>query len=269
MNLKSLAVRSISGTVYCAIIVICILLGVEAVTIMLSVFGALAVIEFTKICSDLSVRRIPTLLLDIAGIICLCFTPIYIFPILLWLAVMVCRFIEELYIKDPEPIRNLAHSMMNQIYIGIPLASAAGLASWFGSSHILLLVFLFLWINDTGAFLVGCTIGKHRLFERISPKKSWEGFWGGVVINLIAAALLCTYCNNFFELPQQLWIWLSTAAIVSIFGTFGDLVESLIKRSLHIKDSGNIIPGHGGILDRIDSLLLAAPAVLLFLFMVI
>lgn len=264
MDLKKLTVRTLSGIIYCGIIIGCILAGHEAVAIMASVFGVLAIIEFSKICSDLNVRRIPTLLLDIAGCVSLCFG-VYIFPILLWIAIMIGRFIEELYINDEHPLRNLAHSMMSQIYIGVPLGCAVGISYMFNKPETLLAVFLFLWINDTGAFLVGSTIGRHRLFERISPKKSWEGFFGGLIFNLAAAFIFCKYCSDFFGLESNLPLWLGLSVVVSIFGTWGDLVESLIKRTLHIKDSGKILPGHGGILDRIDSLLLAAPAVLVYL----
>ncbi len=264
MDLKKLTTRTLSGIVYCGIIICCILLGRDAVAVMASVFAVISVLEFSKICSELSTRHIPTLLLDIAGCICLCFSP-YKYPVLLWVAVMTARFIEELYINDQNPLRNLAHSLMSQIYIGVNLGCAVGIASLFNRPETLLVVFLFLWINDTGAFLVGCTFGKHRLFERISPKKSWEGFFGGLAFNLIAAFIFCSYCNEFFGLERNILMWIGLAAVVTVFGTWGDLVESLIKRTLQIKDSGNLIPGHGGILDRIDSLLLAAPAVLIYL----
>lgn len=267
MEFKKLLTRTISGLIYCALIICAILVGKTAVAILAALFGVLAIIEFGKISGDLDSRRIPTLLLDIAGCISLCFID-WIFPLLLWLAIMVGRFIEELYIKDERPIENLAHSMLSQIYIAFPLACMALIASLFAKTEILLAVFLFIWINDTGAFLVGCTLGRHRLFERISPKKSWEGFIGGWLFNLIAAALFSIYCSDFFGLDGGLLQWLGLGSVVTIFGTWGDLVESMIKRSLHIKDSGNIIPGHGGILDRIDSLLLAAPASLIYLILI-
>jgi phosphatidate cytidylyltransferase len=126
--------------------------------------------------------------------------------------------------------------------------------------YILLALFITIWVNDTGAYLVGITLGKHRLFERISPKKSWEGFFGGAIFALISGyvfSLLITEIN--------LIEWLIFSEIVVVFGTFGDLIESLIKRTVHVKDSGNLIPGHGGLLDRFDSLLLAAPAIFIYL----
>mgnify|MGYP003461984886 FL=1 len=127
----------------------------------------------------------------------------------------------------------------------------------------LLAIFIFIWLNDTGAYCVGTLIGKHRLFERISPKKSWEGFWGGLILCVISGIAIATWLNSYFNGPQ-LYGWIVLAAIVSIFSTWGDLCESLIKRSIGVKDSGKILPGHGGILDRIDSLLLVSPTALLF-----
>ena len=124
----------------------------------------------------------------------------------------------------------------------------------------LLAVFVTIWVNDTGAYLVGVTLGKHRLFERISPKKSWEGFIGGALF-----ALLSGYIFSLFIPEINLLNWMIFSELIVIFGTFGDLTESLIKRTLEVKDSGNIIPGHGGLLDRFDSMLLAAPVIYLFL----
>ena len=120
--------------------------------------------------------------------------------------------------------------------------------------------FIFIWINDTGAFLVGITIGHHRLFERISPKKSWEGFAGGLIFSLMTAWIFSLFYDN-FSLIQ----WLGFSLTISISSTFGDLCESLLKRTIHIKDSGHILPGHGGLLDRFDSVLLAAPAAYIYL----
>lgn len=223
--------------------------------------SALACIEFTKINHDLSPNRIPALILDIVGCWCFCFA-FFGYPIILWVGVMVCRMVLELYIKDPRPIHSLGVSLMMQIYIGVPM----GIMSFIGyvlNPMIMLAVFFLIWINDTGAFLVGSLCGRHRLFERISPKKSWEGFWGGFAFSVGAALLFFYYCNNFFGMEKlhATWqAWVLLGVIVSCFGTWGDLVESLIKRSLHIKDSGHLIPGHGGILDRIDSLLLVLPA---------
>ena len=125
---------------------------------------------------------------------------------------------------------------------------------------LLLSFFALIWIYDTGAYLFGVTFGKHRLFERISPKKSWEGAIGGAIFAILASLLI----NHLFPGYLTVLQWIGFAFIVVVFGTWGDLVESMIKRSLNVKDSGNLIPGHGGILDRIDSSLLAGPAVVIY-----
>lgn len=264
MDLKKLAIRTLSGIIYCGIIVGCTLSGISAISAMISAFAILAIIEFTKITEGEINKRFLPLSLDIIGALCICCS-YYIMPMLLWPFVIVCRLIVELYLKNDNPIKSLSISMMTQIYIGVPLASLVWIADCGVKTSALLAIFFFLWINDTGAFISGTLLGRHRLFERISPKKSWEGFFGGYLFNLIAAALFATYCPGFFGLGDNICFWIILATIVTIFGTWGDLVESLIKRSLHVKDSGNIIPGHGGILDRIDSLLLAAPVVLIYL----
>ncbi len=130
--------------------------------------------------------------------------------------------------------------------------------------YVLLAMFILIWLSDTGAFCVGSLMGRHKLFKRISPKKSWEGFFGGLLFCLAASAFFYFYGNGVFGY-LNLWQLLGMGAVVCVFGTWGDLVESLIKRSLGVKDSGSLLPGHGGILDRIDSLLLVTPALLLYL----
>ncbi len=266
MNLKKLLVRTVSGLVYCLLIVTCIFFETNGVAFLAALFSILGCIEFSKMCHDYSRVTLPTLLLDIAGCLALVTVAGGVSP-LVWIAVMVCRFIEELYIRSDNPLKNIAHSMMSQVYIGLPMALMVYLSSMI-DANIVLAIFLFLWINDTGAFLVGSSIGHHRLFERVSPKKSWEGFFGGLAFTLGAAALFRTCFNGFFGLGEHshlMLVWLGLGAVVSIFGTWGDLVESLMKRTLNVKDSGNLIPGHGGILDRIDSLLLALPAAVIYL----
>jgi phosphatidate cytidylyltransferase len=121
-------------------------------------------------------------------------------------------------------------------------------------------VFFFIWCNDTGAFFVGCSIGRHKMFERISPKKTWEGFFGGAAVAIIAGIVF----SRFFAV-MNIWQWIGMAATVVAAGTLGDLVESSMKREMEIKDSSNILPGHGGMLDRFDSTLLAIPCVLVYL----
>lgn len=269
MDLKNLGMRTLSGLVYCLIVVGCIFIGEYGVLALSVAFSVACCLEFAKISNDMNNRTLPNLILDIAGCVCLC-CAYNIYPLVIWLAIMIMRGILQLYIISDRPLHGLAHSYMSQIYIGIPMGVMSFIAFEF-SPMIILAIFFLIWINDTGAYLVGCSIGKHRLFERISPKKSWEGFFGALFFCLGASALFYFFGNSFYGMNRinaNLGIWLGLGAIVTVFGTWGDLIESMIKRNLHIKDSGNIIPGHGGILDRIDSLLLVLPTVFVY-FMII
>lgn len=263
MKLKSWLLRSISGVIYVGIIVSCIFLGTVPFSIMAAVIGIGAVIELKKICEGVTEKSLPTLILDATGIVFLVFGWLW-YPLLGWIGLYLCRMVLQLYVKNDKPIRDLAISLMTQIYIGLPISIMTFMGKYIGL-HFILAIFLLIWINDTGAFVVGTLLGKHRLFERISPKKSWEGFYGGIVFTLLTGWLFAIRGGNFWDLRFDVITWLIFALVVTIFSTCGDLVESLMKRSLHIKDSGNIIPGHGGILDRIDSLLLVMPAVLIFI----
>ena len=187
-----------------------------------------------------------------------------------YLFILLYLMISELYLRRENPINNWAYSMLSQMYVALPFALLNVLAflnkpeySSVNYEYILpLSVFIFIWINDTGAYCVGSLIGKHRLFERISPKKSWEGSIGGGVFAIIAAFVLW----HFFPV-MPLIEWVGLAIVVVIFGTWGDLTESLMKRHLGIKDSGNILPGHGGMLDRFDSALMAIPAAVVYIYL--
>ena len=130
--------------------------------------------------------------------------------------------------------------------------------------HLPLAFLLMLWASDTGAYLFGRKLGKTKLFERHSPKKSWEGFFGGVFTSVLVAFIISLFFKEISSL-----VWIGMAVLVVTFGTLGDLVESMLKRSLNVKDSGNILPGHGGILDRFDGLLIAAPVVFTYLYLVL
>lgn len=191
------------------------------------------------------------------------FLLLYFSPFLLYFLFL---FIRELYNVKTEPLKNLAFTLLGHFYITLPFSLLTLLAfypikgdityKW----YMVLSIFIFIWVNDSGAYLVGSKIGKRRLFERISPKKSWEGFWGGVVFAILSAAVFGYYIT---VIP--IYMWMGLAFIVSIAGVFGDLCESMIKRILGVKDSGNILPGHGGMLDRFDAILFAIPAALLYM----
>lgn len=270
MDLKKILIRAVSGLVYCGIIVGCVLIGEPGILVLGALLAVTSCLEFAKISNELTSKTAPVLILDIAGCFCLCLGYLG-YTLIIWLAVMIARMVEQLYIYSDRPLRDLAHSFMSQIYIGIPLGIMTAIA-WVLNPMIVLAIFILIWINDTGAFIFGCTLGRHKLFERISPKKTWEGFVGGLLCSIGASALFFCFGNSFFGMDAihaNLGIWLGLGAIVSVFGTWGDLIESMIKRNLHIKDSGTIMPGHGGILDRIDSLLLALPAVAVYFSLII
>lgn len=264
--MKNIITRTLSGLIYCAIIIAAVWFGADTTALLAILFSVLGIIEYIKISGGLTRNRIPVILLDVAGSIALSMWA-YILPLLFWVCIVIIRSIMELYLNEESPLKSLAYSIFGQIYIAAPLGCLVAFPEWLGceTGRMLLALFFLIWINDTGAFIVGCSIGKHRLFERISPKKSWEGFFGGLIFSVAAAWLFGTLCPDFFGFHGSLPMWGIFAIIVTVFSTWGDLIESMIKRTLHIKDSGNIIPGHGGILDRIDSLLLAAPAAFIFL----
>jgi phosphatidate cytidylyltransferase len=186
---------------------------------------------------------------------------------------IVIVLIAELFRKKENPINNWAYFLLGQIIIALPFSllnfigfmvtdNPGMLFSGAGEYNPLMLmaVFVTIWVNDTGAYIFGVTLGKHRMFERVSPKKSWEGFIGGGL-----TALLSGYIFSLIVPEISLIQWLIFSEIVVIFGTFGDLMESLMKRTVHVKDSGDVIPGHGGLLDRFDSMLLVAPAIFIYL----
>ncbi|MGV3761503.1 phosphatidate cytidylyltransferase [Parapedobacter sp.] len=182
--------------------------------------------------------------------------------LLLFIPLVAAAFIIPLYQNNGKPFGGIAYTLLGLVYVVLPFVAFFSLGFVTGAfDHRLPLGFmLILWGNDTGAYLAGKFLGKHRLFERISPNKTWEGFVGGVLLALITALVLAHY---FAVLVS--WQWVGMALVISLFGTFGDLVESMLKRSQQVKDSGAVLPGHGGVLDRFDGLLFAAPAVLVFL----
>ena len=182
-------------------------------------------------------------------------------------AYLLVRFTVQLYLSSRNAVADVQQSLGALLYVAFPISLLNTIASDF-SPRIVLAMFIFIWLNDTGAFLVGCTIGKHRLFERISPKKSWEGVAGGaafVIAASIAFACVPWMKEVFNPINLSVATWIALGVVTVIASTLGDLFESLLKRTAGVKDSGNIIPGHGGILDRIDSLLFVTLATVIIL----
>jgi phosphatidate cytidylyltransferase len=179
----------------------------------------------------------------------------------------------ELYRKQDRPFDSLSHTFFSVLYTAVPFSlfpfsafSQTGLDSILPhnsivfSPGIIIGFFILIWTNDTGAYLIGISVGKHRLMERISPKKSWEGFFGGLILAVMVAWLLSGWLGVIGS-----YGWIIVSIIISIAGTYGDLIESMLKRSLGVKDSGTIMPGHGGFLDRFDSVVLSFPLVYLYI----
>ncbi len=170
----------------------------------------------------------------------------------------------ELYRNSPNPLKNWSLTFASQVYIALPFALLPLLSvTTYGYTWVYVIcMFVFIWVNDSGSYLVGSALHNvfpAKLFERLSPKKTWVGSIGGAVLTLAVAVGL-----SFWDKSLTLLEWLGFAAVVVLFGTWGDLVESMLKRQLGIKDSGNVLPGHGGMLDRFDSALLAIPATVLY-----
>jgi len=185
----------------------------------------------------------------------------YFFAILLILIL----FISQLYYKNEDHFKSVAFTLFGIIYIVLPFSALTFIGfSGINNDHytydFILAMFIMIWVNDSGAYIIGSLIGKRKLFERISPKKTWEGTIGGFLVTLIAA-----YVISIWFTALNLNEWLIFAGIVVVFGTYGDLVESLLKRKVGVKDSGNIMPGHGGLLDRFDSTFFVAPMIFLYL----
>jgi phosphatidate cytidylyltransferase len=172
----------------------------------------------------------------------------------------------ELFRKSATPFLNAASSLLGLIWVVLPLAMLNGFFNhangpgWLQSGA-LLGFFIILWMYDSGAYIFGSLFGRHRMIERISPRKSWEGFLGGSLVGLLTAYMISASFIEFSFLQ-----WMMIALLIIVFGTFGDLVESMLKRSTGVKDSGSILPGHGGILDRFDAVFLAAPPVYLLIY---
>jgi phosphatidate cytidylyltransferase len=172
-------------------------------------------------------------------------------------------FIKLYKAKDEKPFKNIAYTFLGIIYVALPFALLTVLAFIQNDTYdpnIVLGCLFLLWASDSGAYFAGTKFGKTKLFERVSPKKSWEGSVGGLIAAMGVAYIISLYYTNYAP-----WQWFSIGFIIVVAGTYGDLVESLFKRSMNIKDSADTIPGHGGFLDRFDGLLLSIPFIITFL----
>lgn len=277
--MKNFIIRTITGIIFVAAIVASFLRP-EAMVLLFSIVTGLTVWEFTGLVNEREHVTVNRFICTVAAVY-LFFAMTYYCSDLYggaaksvvfipYLVTIIYLLISELYLKQTDPIEDWAYTMLSQMYIALPLsllnvlaftATPEGTVTF--NPLLPLSVFVFLWVNDSGAYCIGSLIGRHKLFPRISPGKSWEGSIGGAVFVLAAAYAI----HYFLDVPvTNLYHWLGLGLVVVVFGTWGDLVESLLKRTLGVKDSGDILPGHGGMLDRFDSSLLAIPASVVYLY---
>ena len=277
--MKNFIVRTITGVLFVAAIVTCFLRA-EAMILLFALVTGLTIWEFTGLVNEREHITVNRMICTVAGVYFFLamagynsgLTPASVF--IPYLVSIIYLLIAELYLIHDDPVGDWSYTMMSQLYIALPFSLLNVLAFRSTGYDIQytylapLAVFVFLWINDTGAYLCGSLLGKHKLFPRISPGKSWEGSIGGGFL-VVAIAVLIWYLTDQYgvnDLGLNAYEWAGLGLTVVIFGTWGDLVESLFKRTLGIKDSGNILPGHGGMLDRFDSSLLAIPAAVVYLY---
>lgn len=272
-------IRTITAVVYATVMLFCILKGGPWFVGLFAVCTILTTLEYTGLANKYKGTDVSRLWASVAAftfyaaIVGLSVMPSSAVLFLPFMFTLIVIMVRELYFKKPSPVNDWAHTLFPVIYIALPYAMTSMLAfnvqgpdSGY-SPVVTLTLFVFLWCNDVGAYCTGCTIGKHKLFERISPKKTWEGSIGGAVFTMLAAFLLHHFMPDWYSF-MPVWVWIGMALVVVLFGTWGDLIESLMKREMGIKDSGKILPGHGGMLDRFDSALLAIPATVVYLSLV-
>ena len=268
--MKKLLVRVATGAVFGIVLLASILYNNISFGVLFALVTCLAVNEFCNLVHEYKKTTFSTPIAVIGGLyLFLAFfmldkvaNPFMLF--IPYLILIVFTFTRELYKKTGSPLDNFAYFALSQLYAAFPFA-LLNILSTFGPgayNYIMpLSIFIFLWCSDSGAYFVGSAIGRNKLFERISPKKTWEGSIGGGVLALIAAYIMSIYFPTLGPIE-----WMGMATVVVVTGTWGDLIESCMKREMGIKDSGNILPGHGGILDRFDSAILAIPSVVIYLY---
>ena len=277
---KNLVIRSITGVLFVVCMVSCFL-NPRAMVFLFALITGLSIWEYCGLVNqkdDVTVNRFITTVAGVyfflavagfrTGIVgnFVVFVP--------YLLTIIYLFIGGLYTANKNAINDWAYTMLSQMYIALPFSMINVLAfetsAFDGQIHYDMLlplsVFIFLWTNDTGAYCSGSLFGKHKLFPRISPAKSWEGSIGGGIFVIIAAIIIGYIANDGEAHRLSILGWVGLGVVVAVFGTWGDLVESLFKRTLGVKDSGNTLPGHGGMLDRFDSSLMAIPAAVIYLY---
>lgn len=265
---NTLVLRGLTGAVFVGIIVASLLYSSYASFVVFGVAMFLSLKEFLNMVTVKGVSQ-SSLAIIKYGSMCLyaltflyATTQIFIAPIYFLIPFLIVLGISELFNKDGNIIKSISSASMALVYIVLPFSLVNVMINKGGDFYgaYLLVVFVLIWANDSFAYLFGVSFGKHRLWERISPKKSWEGLIGGVISTVIVAWVIAHF---FF--PSMTLQFIGLALIVSFFGTFGDLFESQLKRQSDVKDSGTMLPGHGGFLDRFDSFLFIIPVAMIYL----
>lgn len=265
-KLKNLLVRALSGAVFVALIVGSLLWCPQAFAALMLLCMVVSMHEFYGISRALGIKpqyglgMTTAVLMFAAGYafafgLCCPHSDMYLLLTLIPLFMLV--FFVELFRKKAAPFTNIAYTLLSLIYVALPFALIN--VVYAADAHLMLCFFILLWANDTFAYLFGITFGRHKLFPSISPKKSWEGYVGGIL-----SVVVCAYFLHraFEDIP--LIHMVSVGVIVSVTAVLADLVESMLKRSAGVKDSGKIMPGHGGLLDRFDAALLSLPLVFVY-----
>lgn len=272
MNSKNLVTRIVTGIIYIAVILLGILGGKYSFISVFGVFLAIGLYEFYRMSEKNTSHAISKIFNIVSGVLIFFSVHLYledIFPLalpLICITYLLILFVSSIFINRTDILHAIIYSVFGQIYITVPLSILMLISYHYQTLSneyyyaFVMAVFIFIWVNDTAAFVVGSLFGKHKFIERISPKKTVEGFVGGIAFSVLAAVVLSRFFTDYSPA-----FWIGFGIITALFGTLGDLFESLIKRTYEVKDSGHVIPGHGGLLDRIDSLLIAIPAVYIYL----
>lgn len=258
--MSNILVRTLSGAVFIALIIGSIYFGTYSTIICLGLFMLLGLHEFYHLFKTSEIISVQAISNTITGTIIYTLIALYfidIIPdfkiiILILFPLLFINLLIEIWRKKTQPILNLGIQFLGYFYVVVPFLIMIFISKEFNYLW-LIFMFILIWTNDTFAYLSGRFFGKTQLFERISPKKTWEGTIGGILMTVLMSMAIA------FFTQESYFFWTGAALIIAPSAIFGDLLESLFKRSLNIKDSGNIMPGHGGILDRFDAALLTAP----------
>lgn len=262
--------RTLTAGAFVAVLLGCTFYNQLSFSILFLVVAVLGLLEFYSLAEKANAKPLKIIGTTIGALFFItnslvCMNLVNMQVLLLFIPILFVVFLVELFLEKDNPFANIAFTVLGIFYVALPFSLLNYILTYSGtySYQLLFGIFFILWSNDSGAYLAGVTMGKHKIFPRVSPKKSWEGSIGGTIASFIVAYIISGWYTSIHFID-----WMVIAAILVIMGTLGDFVESLFKRSVNIKDSGNILPGHGGILDRFDSLIMAIPFVFAYLFVI-